>query len=188
MTPQTPAVADPLAGLRDWHLPEPVSWWPPAPGWWLLALLGLALGLVLVRWWLRRRRDAAPMRAALAELAALRARLGPDLDARAFAAAVSSLLRRLALVRYPRDQVAAVSGGDWIAFLKHSGPDGVLTEAAGRLLADGQFRDRPADEAELAALVQAARTWILAQGAGRGSGRGSGRGAGRAAGNVGGGP
>ena len=171
MTPQTPAEADPLAGLRDWHLPEPVSWWPPAPGWWVLALIGLALGLVLVRWWLRRRREAAPMRAALAELAALRGRLGHDLDARSFTAAVSQLLRRLALVRYPRDQVAALSGGDWLAFLERSGPGGALAEGAGRLLADGQFRNRPAGEAELAALTRAARTWIRAQGPGRRSGR-----------------
>ena len=28
---------DPLAGLRPLHRPLPVSWWPPAPGWWLLA-------------------------------------------------------------------------------------------------------------------------------------------------------
>ena len=36
--------------LRDLHLPEPVGWWPPAPGWWILLLLVttlLAYGLVL---------------------------------------------------------------------------------------------------------------------------------------------
>jgi hypothetical protein len=122
------------------------------------------------------------MRAALAELAALRARLGHDLDARSFTAAVSQLLRRLALVRYPRDQVAALSGRDWLAFLERSGPGGALAERVGCLLADGQFRDRPAGEAELAALAQAAQTWIRAQGAGRGSGRGPGRAAGSAGG------
>ena len=31
------ATPDPLAGLRGYHLPEAVSWWPPGPGWWLLA-------------------------------------------------------------------------------------------------------------------------------------------------------
>ncbi|MDP7406676.1 MAG: DUF4381 domain-containing protein, partial [SAR324 cluster bacterium] len=27
---------DPLAALRDVHLPPAVSWWPPAPGWWII--------------------------------------------------------------------------------------------------------------------------------------------------------
>ena len=29
--------------LHDIHLPDPAGWWPPAPGWWILALLLLAL-------------------------------------------------------------------------------------------------------------------------------------------------
>jgi hypothetical protein len=37
---------DPLAQLRDWHLPDPIQWWPPAPGWWISAAVFLALLLL----------------------------------------------------------------------------------------------------------------------------------------------
>ena len=52
------AAADPLAGLRDIALPAAVSWWPLAPGWWLLLGLVLlfALALPLWLWWRHRRR------------------------------------------------------------------------------------------------------------------------------------
>ena len=33
---------DPLAQLRDIHLPAAVSAWPLAPGWWMLILLAIA--------------------------------------------------------------------------------------------------------------------------------------------------
>lgn len=46
---------DPLAQLRDIHLPEAVGWWPPAPGWWLLTLLFLSALVYAVLWWRQRR-------------------------------------------------------------------------------------------------------------------------------------
>ncbi|MGD2138441.1 MAG: DUF4381 family protein, partial [Gammaproteobacteria bacterium] len=53
---------DPLAALRPLHPPAPVEWWPPAPGWWVLGVLLLALlGLA---WWYHR--TSAVRRAALA--------------------------------------------------------------------------------------------------------------------------
>lgn len=91
------------AGTAD--RPLPVGWWPPAPGWWLLAALLPLLGWGL--WRLRRHlprrtiatRGEAPLdplrEAALAELAALakpygRASAGPWLQA------INGLLKRVA--------------------------------------------------------------------------------------------
>ena len=60
--PNTPT--DPLAELRDIHLPATVDVWPPAPGWWLLAVIVLALCIFslfkLWQWWRhnRYRREA----------------------------------------------------------------------------------------------------------------------------------
>ena len=58
--------------LRDIHEPLAPSWWPPAPGWWLVALVLLAA----VAWggwrrWRRRRRHLAAQRLFDATLATL---------------------------------------------------------------------------------------------------------------------
>ncbi len=42
--------ADPLAQLRDIQLPEAISWWPLAPGWWILIMFAASfLGLTVFR-------------------------------------------------------------------------------------------------------------------------------------------
>jgi hypothetical protein len=168
-SPSQPSLlpADPLAGLRDWHLPDPVSWWPPAPGWWLLLLLLIA-GVAAYRLWrVLRARALAPTRLALVELEVLRGRLADGLGPREFVAALSQLLKRLALVRYRRDEVAGLSGADWLAFLDRSAGTTAFTQGAGSLLADSQFRASAPRDGELAALADLAREWIRAQAPGR---------------------
>ena len=55
------AAADPLAELRDIHLPEAVGYWPLAPGWWLLLVSALVLAGLIV-WTVRRyRRNATAL-------------------------------------------------------------------------------------------------------------------------------
>lgn len=159
-----PAGPDPLAALRDWHLPEPVAWWPPAPGWWLAAALILGLGVSALLWWRIRRRRTAPARAALAELSALRSRFAQGMDGRRFAGQVSALLRRLALVRYPRGQVAGLAGPQWLAFLDRTGGGGGFTQGPGRVLCELPYRSGgPSDPAagwEPAGLADLAARWI----------------------------
>lgn len=42
--------ADPLAQLRDIQLPEAISWWPLAPGWWILIMFAASfLGWTVFR-------------------------------------------------------------------------------------------------------------------------------------------
>jgi hypothetical protein len=155
--------ADPLAGLRDWHVPDPVDWWPPAPGWWLLAGLVLGALALAIGAWLARRRRTAAARAALAQLAGLRAELSSGGDRRRFAASVSALLRRLALARYPRERVASLNGAQWLGFLDATGGGGGFCAGAGRVLAEAPYR-APGDSSGLdaAGLADLAARWIRA--------------------------
>ncbi|MCP4008906.1 MAG: DUF4381 family protein, partial [Proteobacteria bacterium] len=67
-----------LANLNDIILSPAPTWWPPAPGWYVLAV-GLAMVLVwsVYRWSVLYRRNRY-RRAALAELVEIEA--GPDKD------------------------------------------------------------------------------------------------------------
>ena len=43
--------------LRDIQTPEPISWWPMAPRWWMLIVLGVVLSVVLFRYLRKRQRE-----------------------------------------------------------------------------------------------------------------------------------
>ena len=60
--------SDRMWGLKEIPLPEPVSWWPQTPGWWLLAAVIVMLVLWRLWAWRQRYRRNAYRRAALAEL------------------------------------------------------------------------------------------------------------------------
>ncbi|HSO83152.1 DUF4381 domain-containing protein [Thiocapsa sp.] len=156
---------DPLAQLRDWHLPDPIQWWPPAPGWWISAtvLLAVLLWVAGVRWRRHRRRGAAA-RSALRELAVLRETARADGDTRVFVAALSRLLRRFALARFPREQVAGLTGDAWLSFLDATGGGEGFRRGPGRALADLAYGATGAGEPppNPDALVELAETWIRA--------------------------
>lgn len=155
--PQPPALPmDPLAGLRDIHLPPPPALWPPAPGWWLLAVAGLvvlALGVRLAgRAWRRRR----PRRAALRAIRALRARRAQGESAAILIAELATLLRRAALIRHPRERVAGLTGHAWLEFLDDDAHG--FTEGVGACLATAPYsRGEPVD---LDALLSLCEGWV----------------------------
>ena len=129
--------------LRDLHLPEAIDWWPPAPGWWLLAaFLMLALGYRLYRAWQVWQRNA-PRRAALAELARVQRDWQDERNAATLGTRLSELLRRAMIAYAPRHEVAGLTGSRWLEWLDQGLEDRPFTAGPGRVIADLPYQ-RPA--------------------------------------------
>jgi hypothetical protein len=145
-----------LDRLHDIVSPPPAPWWPPAPGWYVvLAVGGLLLVWATVKLVLAWRRDRY-RRLALAELAAIR-----DGDAPGFLPRLSELLKRTALAAYPREEVAALTGDGWLAFLDRTGATTAFAGGPGRALADGPYAPaRSLDDRQRDDLFAAARAWV----------------------------
>ena len=107
----------PVDQLLDIRGLDPGSWWPPAIGWWLVALAAL-FALVALRHfvqWLRRR-PPRWQRDAMRQLHGLRRRCRNQ-PAKDTAGELSELLRRIAMARLGREACAGLTGKDWLAWL-----------------------------------------------------------------------
>ncbi len=115
-----PAMQNPLDALEPNILPEVIKAWPPAYGWWLLALLALTALVALGVWlWLRYRRNAY-RRQALQQLAAFRHGFDNHQDMSRLNKECNHLLKAVALQVWPREHVASLYGQPWLAFLDSS--------------------------------------------------------------------
>ena len=149
--------ADPLAALNPLRQPEPVAWWPPAPGWYVVLAALLILSVVFAFRWLKAWRRDTYRRQAVRELAAIRA------QGRAAARQLPLLLKRTALAAWPRQRVAVLSGAQWHAFLDSTaGTDRFGREAGAlldRLAYAGRGEPGVSDE-EFARVCALAESWI----------------------------
>jgi hypothetical protein len=152
------AVQDPLAELRDIHLPAPPELWPPAPGWWILAAIaavGTCFLLYLAfRYWRRNayRREAAD------ELESLFQQHQDE--PLKLLAATNELLKRVALTSFPRDAVANLSGESWVAFLDSTGGGHEFSMGPGQVLIDGPYSNLDTITFSESELLAVARGWI----------------------------
>ncbi len=142
--------------LRDIHLPEAVSWWPPAPGWWLLALA--AALLAAFAWYRFYRGTRKPLRAlSLDELERIRAAHATGADAHAALNELAGLLRRILISYRGRDGFAGSTGAAFAAQIRALSAAG-FSDADLDLL--GRARYRRDVEADVAALLEAGERWL----------------------------
>ena len=158
---------EPLAQLHGLHLPEAISWWPPAPGWWLLAVLILGAIAFLIWRHLSKRHDApaislqAMLSAALIEIEGIRQSSETASPAQT-ATALSSVLKRMAMhMADDASNPATLTGQAWLAWLDQRWSREDFTHGDGNLLADAAYR--PDVAVDVSSLIDVCQQWLETQ-------------------------
>ena len=147
-----------IRGIEEVLPAEPVTWWPSTLGWQLL----LALLVLILAWrgwrlavsWRRNRYR----RAALAELQALQS---CQTDNAHRLASLAALLKATAVYIYPRPEVAALSGHNWLTWLNGQTATALFSERSAQLLGEAVYRAEPVIEgAALQQLAVEIEDWI----------------------------
>lgn len=150
---------DLLSQLRDIHGLDAAGWWPLAPGWYGLAgLLVLAGALVAGVIRARQKRARGARAEMLARLAALR---GGGATTKERAAALSEILRLLAMQGHGRGACAGLEGAEWLGWLSRHDPKGFDWLENGRILIEAPYAP-PAltEDRNLEPLIRAAEKWV----------------------------
>lgn len=161
MTPaaQTPMPPQAQQLLQEMHgiiTPEPIGWWPPAPGWWILAALLTAAVIALTLMVRQRRRRNAYKHTAIGLLQDLRKCADEELPSE-----TNRLLKRVALVAFPgeRTLINQLFGDAWVNWLNQHCGKPVFSGASADALARGGYRSTlPCTREEL---LGCAHRWLL---------------------------
>ncbi len=143
--------------LRDIHLPMDPSWWPPAPGWWMLAaiVIGLLTGLLL--WGHGRLHRRRWRRQIMGELDRIVASEALRKDPPRLIGELSQLLRRSG--RLIDAAAPALRGSAWLAFLDANLGGEEFSQGPGKVLLEGPFQRQASVDVD--ALLALVRRWMI---------------------------
>ncbi len=159
LTPQT-------LDLRDIHLPEPISWWPIAPGWWMLIaslILIITVIFILRKIYLGKqlKRDIT------SELENIKQQFKKTQNKSQLAKSLSILLRRASISYYPKTNIAGLTGEHWLAYLdktnvKLSKKNSFKSNAGEVLLSAPYLPDNTKLDFDAQSLIELCESWLLA--------------------------
>lgn len=145
--------------LRDIHLPEVIGWWPPAPGWWILALLAVVLLYILIRRFIRYQKRLSLQRRAGQELQQIERHYGQHNDERELIESLSALLRRVAMSVESRAQVAGLTGDKWLQQLDQLAGKNFFENELGRQFIQALYQ--PDIDLDTNELLKTSKQWIV---------------------------
>ena len=144
ISPATGAAQDPLAQLQDIHLPPEVGLWPPAWGWWVCAILLIAIISALVFFITRKKSRNAYRGLAIAELNSIHKKYPAEQNSE-YLQNLSIILRRTALSGFGSQFNASLKGDEWLQWLDQHCPktNGQFSKGVGSALLIGPYQKSP---------------------------------------------
>lgn len=146
---------DPLAQLRDIHLPAEVSWWPLAWGWWLLISLAGAALIGLIWTLLKRYQGRLYRRQAQAQIDRLQQQQTANL-----LPAIFAILKQTANTAYPEQHFSSLGINKFIAFLQQSCDQPIFDQLPDNLDSLLYANQSQIDQSLHEHLVTSASLWI----------------------------
>lgn len=144
--------------LRDIHLPDPISWWPLAFGWWVvLGVLFLLAIFVLIL--MQNYLKPSLKKQASKALDLIEKNFQTAEDPIECLSELSIFLRRVVISKDHAGSAAGLVGNAWLKLLDRFFETAEFSEGAGQILLEGPYR--PAIEKEkVAQLLQLCRGWV----------------------------
>ncbi len=144
-----------ISGLKDIHMPVEPSFWPPAPGW-ILVGVGVfsVLSCVAIVWYWHRFGSKGYAKRLLKKA------YQSSPEGQAFALQVSLLFKRIVLVKFPREEVAALSDTAWAQFILRVGKHSIPEKMAHFIAHAAYLPPRKSVDFSNEKLYNAANEWI----------------------------
>ena len=155
---------DPLADLADIHLPNSISAWPLAPGWWVLIILACAGLVALFILWSKWHASRLYRRQALAQLNSIEASNNKISSNKASSnsqlVATLELLKQTANTAYPDQHFGSLGIAEFKVFLQKSCSEAVFEKVPDSLEAALYSKSVEFDPLMTEHFIASAKTWI----------------------------
>ncbi len=157
-----PAVNSPVPNtemLRDIHLPDAISWWPPAIGWWLVLAI-IILSIVFIPKLYHYFTFTPLKKVAKQSFEEITSLYNNNNDVKQLITDTSKLLRQVAMSYYSRQEVAQLTGDKWIEVLNKISEKVVFSEEMQQSLINAPYQKQA--EINPQQLIKSVNDWLLA--------------------------
>ena len=143
--------------LRDIHLPDAISWWPPAIGWWILLALVIIAIIFIPK--LYRRITYMPLnKVANKKFNHIITQYKENNNDSAFVVETSQFLRQTAMSYCGREEVAQLTGTKWVKTLNNMTEQHCFSDEIAQSLINAPYQQNIDIDTEQ--LINAVQNWL----------------------------